>query len=74
VVKFGAIVPTVKAITPIPLQKLIYIDHKGLGSKTGRGERGEGRRSQSICTEFSDQFKCSTTEKTNNKPPEFVLG
>jgi hypothetical protein len=29
VLKFGAIVPTVKAITPIPLQKLIYIDHKG---------------------------------------------
>ncbi len=29
VVKFGAIVPTVKAITPIPLQKLIYLDHKG---------------------------------------------
>jgi hypothetical protein len=37
-------------------------------------ERGEGRRSQSICTKISHQFKCSTTEKTNNKPPEFVLG
>jgi hypothetical protein len=50
VVKFGAIVPTVKAITPIPLQKLIYIDDKGLGSlqhpktvyKQGEDERRLG--------------------------------
>jgi hypothetical protein len=35
---------------------------------------GEGRRSQSICTKIPHQFKYSTAEKTNNKPPEFVLG
>jgi hypothetical protein len=50
----------------------LIIRDEGQKQGEGRGERGE--RSQSICTKFSDQFKCSATEKTNNKPPEFVLG
>jgi hypothetical protein len=38
----------------------------------GNGERGEEVRA--FVLNFPDQFKYSTTEKTNNKPLEFVLG
>ncbi|MCZ8361024.1 MAG: hypothetical protein O9350_25145 [Microcystis sp. LE19-388.1G] len=48
----------------------------GVMGKWGSGVVGWwGSGSQSIRTTiFHREFKCSTTEKTNNKPPEFVLG